>query len=160
MQEHDIESLRQLRAVYTDRIDRFRSPEAERSFREYAAAVTSSQPRDDVRIQSSRRSEQAERYTDMILEWERRIDEKCGELEKIVSRIDQAIREHEKYLTYSKALRFIFALQNPLTIFGESGLSFNNKPDPRPDSSKMRCPVWLPKFRERDCTTVQFCTDA
>ena len=109
MQEHDIESLRHLRAVYTDRIDRFRSPEAERSFREYAAAVTSSQPRDDVRIQSSRRSEQAERYTDMILEWERRIDEKCGELEKIVKRIDMAILEHEKYLTYSKALRFIFA---------------------------------------------------
>ncbi len=109
MQEHDIESLRQLRAVYTDRIDRFRSPEAERSFREYAAAVTSSQPRDDVRIQSSRRSEQAERYTDMILEWERRIDEKCGELEKIVKRIDEAIAQQEKYLTYSKALRFIFA---------------------------------------------------
>lgn len=109
MQEHDIESLRQLRAVYTDRIDRFRSPEAERSFREYAAAVTSSQPRDDVRIQSSRKSEQAERYVDMLLEWERRIDEKCGELEKIVSRIDMAILEHEKYLTYSKALRWIFA---------------------------------------------------
>ena len=109
MQEHDIESLYQLRAVYTDRIDRFRSPEAERSFREYAAAVTSSQPRDDVRIQSSRRSEQAERYTDMILEWERRIDGKCRELEAIVSRIDRAIEEHEKYLTYSKALRFIFA---------------------------------------------------
>jgi len=109
MQEHDIESLRHLREVYTDRIDRFRSPEAERSFREYASAVTASQPRDDVRIQSSRRSEQAERYTDMILEWERRIDEKCGELEKIVKRIDMAILEHEKYLTYSKALRFIFA---------------------------------------------------
>lgn len=108
MQDHDIESLNHLRAVYTDRIDRFRSPQAERSFREYASAVTSSQPRDDVRIQSSRRSEQAERYVDMILEWERRIDEKCGDLEKIVSRIDQAIREHEKYLTYSKALRWIF----------------------------------------------------
>lgn len=105
---NDIESLYQLRAVYTDRIDRFRSPEAERSFREYASAVTASQPRDDVRIQSSRKSEQAERYVDMILEWERRIDEKCGELEKIVSRIDRAIDEHEKYLTYSKALRFIF----------------------------------------------------
>ena len=109
MQEHDIESLRQLRAVYTDRIDRFRSPEAERSFREYASAVTASQPRDDVRVQSSRKSEQAERYVDMLLEWERRIDEKCGELEKIVSRIDMAILEHEKYLTYSKALRWIFA---------------------------------------------------
>ena len=106
---NDIESLYQLRAVYTDRINRFRSPEAERSFREYAAAVTSSQPRDDVRIQSSRRSEQAERYTDMILEWERRIDEKCGELEKIVKRIDEAIAQHEKFLTFSKALRFIFA---------------------------------------------------
>jgi len=106
---NDIESLYQLRAVYTDRIDRFRSPDAERSFREYASAVTASQPRDDVRIQSSRRSEQAERYVDMVLEWERRIDEKCRELEKIVSRIDMAILEHEKYLTYSKALRFIFA---------------------------------------------------
>ena len=109
MQEHDIESLRHLRAVYTDRIDRFSSRDAERSFREYASAVTASQPRDEVRIQSRRRSEQAERYTDMILEWERRIDEKCGELEKIVKRIDMAILEHEKYLTYSKALRFIFA---------------------------------------------------
>ena len=108
MQEHDIESLYQLRAVYTDRIDRFRSPDAERSFREYASAVTASQPRDDVRVQSSRRSEQAERYVDMILEWERRIDEKCGELEKIVKRIDEAIAQHEKYLTYSKALRWIF----------------------------------------------------
>ena len=106
---NDIESLYQLRAVYTDRIDRFRSPDAERSFREYAAAVTSSQPREDVRIQSSRKIEQAERYVDMVLEWERRIDEKCRELEKIVSRIDMAILEHEKYLTYSKALRFIFA---------------------------------------------------
>ena len=109
MQEHDIESLYQLRAVYIDRIDRFRSPQAERSFREYAAAVTASPPGDDVRIQSSRKSEQAERYVDMLLEWERRIDEKCGELEKIVKRIDEAIAQHEKYLTYSKALRFIFA---------------------------------------------------
>ena len=40
MQDHDIESLNHLRAVYTDRIDRFRSPQAERSFREYASAVT------------------------------------------------------------------------------------------------------------------------
>jgi hypothetical protein len=108
MQEHDIESLNHLRAVYTDRIDRFRSPEAERSFREYAAAVTAPCPGE--RVQSSRRSEHAERYVDMLLEWERRIDEKCGELEAIVSRIDQAISEHEKYLTYSKALRFIFAV--------------------------------------------------
>jgi len=108
MQERDIKSLLHLRAVYTDKIDRFRSPEAEKSFREYAASVTASQPRDDVRIQSSRRSEQAERYVDMILEWERRIDEKCGELEAVVSRIDQAIAEHEKYLTYSRALRWIF----------------------------------------------------
>ena len=109
IQANDIEFLNHLRAVYTDRIDRFRSPEAERSFREYASAVTASQPRDDVRVQSSRRSEQAERYVDMLLEWERRIDEKCGELEKIVKRIDEAIAQHEKYLTYSKALRFIFA---------------------------------------------------
>ena len=108
MQGHDIESLYQLRAVYTDRIDRFRSPQAERSFREYAASVTAPCPGE--RVQSSRRSEHAERYVDMLLEWERRIDEKCGELEAIVSRIDQAISEHEKYLTYSKALRFIFAV--------------------------------------------------
>ena len=109
MQEHDIESLRQLRAVYTDRIDRFRSPEAERSFREYAAAVTASQPRDDVRIQSSRKSEQAERYVDLILQWEHERDYRVEAWEKIVSRIDMAILEHEKYLTYSKALRWIFA---------------------------------------------------
>lgn len=108
MHADDIKSLYQLREVYSDKIDRFLSPEAEKSFREYARAVTASQPRDDVRIQSSRRSEQAERYVDMILEWERRIDEKVGELEAVVSRIDQAIRDHEKFLTYSKALRWIF----------------------------------------------------
>ena len=108
MHADDVKSLYQLREVYSDKIDRFRSPEAERSFREYAASVTASQPRDDVRIQSSQRSEQAERYVDMILEWERRIDEKVGELEAVVSRIDQAIRDHEKFLTYSKALRWIF----------------------------------------------------
>ena len=109
MQEHDIESLRQLRAVYTDRIDRFRSPDAERSFREYAAAVTASQPRDDVRIQSSRKSEQAERYVDLILQWEHERDYRVEAWEKIVKRIDEAIAQQEKYLTYSKALRFIFA---------------------------------------------------
>ena len=108
MQDHDIESLYQLRAVYSDRIDIFRSPEAERSFREYAAAVTAPE-RGGERIQATRQTEHQERYVDMLLEWERRIDEKCGELEKIVSRIDRAIDEHEKYLTYSKALRFIFA---------------------------------------------------
>lgn len=108
MQEHDIESLYRLRAVYTDRIDRFRSPQAERSFREYASAVTASQPRDDVRVQSSRRSEQAERYVDLILQWEHERDYRVEAWEKIVSRIDRAIEEHEKYLTYSKALRWIF----------------------------------------------------
>lgn len=107
MQEHDIESLYQLRAVYTDRIDRFRSPEAERSFREYAAAVTAPCPGE--RVQSSRTSEHAERLTDMILEFEQERDRRVKEWEKIVSRIDQAIDEQEKYLTYSKALRFIFA---------------------------------------------------
>lgn len=108
MQEHDIESLYRLRAVYTDRIDRFRSPQAERSFREYASAVTASQPRDDIRVQSSRRSEQAERYVDLILQWEHERDYRVEAWEKIVSRIDRAIEEHEKYLTYSKALRWIF----------------------------------------------------
>ena len=106
---NDIESLNQLRAVYTDRIDRFRSPDAERSFREYASAVTASQPRDDVRVQSSRRSEQAERYTDMILEWEHERDYRVEAWEKIVKRIDEAIAQQEKFLTFSKALRFIFA---------------------------------------------------
>lgn len=107
MQDHDIESLNHLRAVYSGKIDRLMCPQAEISFREYAAAVTAPCPGE--RVQSSRKSEQAERYTDLLLEWERRIDEKCRELEAIVSRIDQAISEHEKYLTYSKALRFIFA---------------------------------------------------
>lgn len=109
MHADDIKSLYQLREVYSDKIDRFLSPEAERSFREYAAAVTASQPRDDVRIQSSRKSEQAERYVDLILQWEHERDYRVEAWEKIVKRIDEAIAQQEKYLTYSKALRFIFA---------------------------------------------------
>lgn len=109
MHADDIKSLYQIREVYTDRIDRFSSRDAERSFREYASAVTASQPRDDVRIQSSRKSEQAERYVDLILQWEHERDYRVEAWEKIVKRIDMAILEHEKYLTYSKALRFIFA---------------------------------------------------
>ena len=68
------------------------------------------------------------------------------------SRITKALEEAKKNLDE--------ALQNPLTIFGESGLSFNNNPDPPDDSSKMRCPVWRPTFRQRDCTPTQICTDA
>lgn len=106
MQDHDIESLNHLRAVYSGKIDRLMCPQAEISFREYAAAVTAPCPGE--RVQSSRTSEHAERLTDMILEFEQERDRRVKEWEKIVSRIDQAIDEQEKYLSYSKALRWIF----------------------------------------------------
>ena len=57
------------------------------------------------------------------------------------SRITKALEEAKKNLDE--------ALQNPLTVFGESGLSFNNKPDPRTTPQRWGVLFWLPKIRGR-----------
>ena len=108
----DIKSLEHLRGVHTERIARIMHPEAERSFREFAEAMTRGN-RDGEKVQATRKSEHAERFVDLLLEFDQERARRVAEWSRIVERIDKAIADHEQYLSFSRALRWIYDAPPP-----------------------------------------------
>ncbi|TDY60537.1 hypothetical protein C8D99_10886 [Aminivibrio pyruvatiphilus] len=102
----DVEFLESCRAVYQGKIDRFLCPECERAFREYAAAITA--PQFGERVQQSRTSEHAERFTDMVLEFEGERDRRVEGYQRLIDRIDDVLEGRAgEFLTGSAALRWV-----------------------------------------------------
>lgn len=112
MLPEDIRSLEHLREVHSEKIARIMHPEAERSFREFAEAMTRGN-RDGEKVQATRKSEHAERFVDLLLEFDQERARRVAEWSRIVERIDRAIAEHEQYLSFSRALRWIYDAPPP-----------------------------------------------
>ena len=112
MLPEDIKSLEHLREVHSEKIARIMHPEAERSFREFAEAMTRGN-RDGEKVQATRKSEHAERFVDLLLEFDQERARRVAEWSRIVERIDKAIADHEQYLTFSRALRWIYDAPPP-----------------------------------------------
>lgn len=102
----DVEFLEHCRAVYQDRIDRFLSPSCEQGFRAWAEVVTA--PQFGERVQQSRNTEHAERFTDMVLEFQGERDRRVEEYQKLVDRIDDVLEGRAgEFLTGSAALKWV-----------------------------------------------------
>jgi len=102
----DIEFLESCRATYQAKIERFTCPDFEKAFREYAEAITAPQPGE--RVQRSRTSEHAERFTDMVLRFEDERDRKVEEYQRLIDRIDDVLEGRAgEFLTGSAALRWV-----------------------------------------------------
>ena len=102
----DVEFLESCRATYQAKIERFTCPDFERAFREYAAAITA--PQFGERVQQSRTSEHAERFTDMVLDFEGERDRRIEEYKRLIDRIDDVLEGRAgEFLTGSAALRWV-----------------------------------------------------
>ena len=102
----DIEFLEHCRSVYQDKIDRFLSPSCEQGFRAWAEAMTAPQPGE--RVQRSRTSEHAERFTDMVLRFEDERDRRVEEYQRLIDRIDDVLEGRAgEFPTGSAALRWV-----------------------------------------------------
>ena len=108
----DIEFLEHCRSVYQDKIDRFLCPECEQAFREYAAAITA--PQTGERVQRSRTSEHAERFTDMVLRFEDERSRRVEEYQRLIDRIDDVLEGRAgEFPTGSAALRWVRNGESP-----------------------------------------------
>ncbi len=106
MSPSGIEFLEHCRSVYQGKIDRFLCPECERAFREYAAAITA--PQFGERVMQSRNSEHAERFTDMLLDFENERNRRVEEYQKLIARIDEVLEgQAGEFLTGSAALKWV-----------------------------------------------------
>lgn len=102
----DVEFLESCRSVYQAKIERFLCPECERAFREWAEAVTG--PQFGERVMQSRNSEHAERFTDLVLDFENERDRRVEEYQKLIARIDEVLEGRAgEFLTGSAALRWV-----------------------------------------------------
>ena len=106
MHPSDIGFLERCRSVYQGRIDGMTKPDFEKGFREYAAAITA--PRCGERVQRSRTSEHAERFTDMLLEFHGERDRRVEEYQRLIDRIDDVLEGRAgEFLTGSAALKWV-----------------------------------------------------
>ena len=106
MSPSGIEFLEHCRAVYQGKIERFLCPEFEKAFREYAESITA--PQFGERVMQSRSSEHAERFTDMVLEFEGERDRRIEEYQRLIDRIDDVLEGRAgEFLTGSAALRWV-----------------------------------------------------
>ncbi len=102
----DIEFLEHCRSIYQGKIDRMTDSDFEKAFREYAEAITA--PQFVERIMRSRGSEHAERFTDLVLEFQGERDRRVEEYQKLISRIDDVLEGRAgKFLTGCAALRWV-----------------------------------------------------
>lgn len=102
----DVEFLEHCRATYQGKIERFLCPEFEKAFREWAESITA--PQFEERVMQSRGSEHAERFTDMVLEFEGERDRRVEEYQRLVDRIDDVLEGRAgEFLTGSAALRWV-----------------------------------------------------
>lgn len=102
----DIEFLGHCRATYQAKIERFTCPNFERAFREYAEAITA--PQFGERVQQSRGSEHAERFTDMLLGFENERNRRVEEYQRLIARIDEVLEgQAGEFLTGSAALKWV-----------------------------------------------------
>lgn len=85
----DVEFLEHCRSVYQDRIDRFTCPDFEKAFRVWAEVVTAPQPGE--RVQRTRTSEHAERFTDLVLRFEDERDRRVEEYQRLIGRINAVL---------------------------------------------------------------------
>lgn len=106
MSPSGIEFLEHCRAVYQDRIDRFLSPSFEQGFRAWAEVVTA--PQSGEKVQRTRTSEHAERFTDMVLEFQGERDRRIEGYQRLIDRIDDVLEGRAgEFLTGSAALRWV-----------------------------------------------------
>jgi hypothetical protein len=102
----DIEFLEHCRATYQAKIERFTCPDFEKAFREYAEAITA--PQFGERVMQSRGSEHAERFTDMLLDFENERNRRVEEYQRLIARIDDVLEGRAgEFLTGSAALRWV-----------------------------------------------------
>lgn len=102
----DIEFLEHCRATYQAKIDRMTDSDFEKAFREYAEAITA--PQFGERVQRSRTSEHAERFTDMLLEFHGERDRRVEEYQRLIDRIDDVLEGRAgEFLTGSAALKWV-----------------------------------------------------
>ena len=102
----DIEFLEHCRSVYQDRIDRFLSPSCEQGFRAWAEVVTA--PQSGEKVQRSRGSEHAERFTDLVLRFEDERSRRVEEYQRLIDRIDDVLEGRAgEFLTGSAALKWV-----------------------------------------------------
>lgn len=102
----DIEFLEHCRATYQQKIERFTCPDFEKAFREYAEAITA--PQFGERVMRSRGSEHAERFTDMLLDFENERNRRVEEYQRLIARIDDVLEGRAgEFLTGSAALRWV-----------------------------------------------------
>ena len=102
----DVDFLESCRATYQAKIERFTCPDFERAFREYAEAITA--PRFGERVMQSRNSEHAERFTDLVLEFEGERDRRVEEYQRLIDRIDDVLKGRAgEFLTGSAALKWV-----------------------------------------------------
>lgn len=102
----DVDFLESCRATYQAKIERFTCPDFERAFREWAEAITA--PQFGERVMQSRGSEHAERFTDLLLDFENERDRRVEEYQKLISRIDRVLEgQAGEFLTGSAALKWV-----------------------------------------------------
>lgn len=102
----DVDFLEHCRATYQAKIERFTCPHFERAFREYAEAITA--PQFGERVMQSRGSEHAERFTDLVLDFENERDRRVEEYQKLIARIDRVLEgQAGEFLTGSAALKWV-----------------------------------------------------
>lgn len=115
----DVEFLEHCRTVYQGKIERFLCPEFQKAFREYAESITASQPGE--KVQRTRTSEHAERFTDMVLEFEGERDRRVARYQRLIDRIDDVLKGRAgEFLTGSAALKW---------VRDENSLPVQNRPD-------------------------------
>ncbi len=102
----DIEFLGHCRATYQAKIERFTCPDFEKAFREYAEAITA--PQFGERVMQSRNSEHAERFTDMLLDFEDERNRRVEEYQRLINRIDRVLEgQAGEFLTGGAALKWV-----------------------------------------------------
>jgi hypothetical protein len=102
----DVDFLESCRATYQAKIERFTCPYFEKAFREYAEAITA--PQFGERVMQSRGSEHAERFTDMVLEFQGERDRRIEEYQRLIDRIDDVLEGRAgEFLTGSAALKWV-----------------------------------------------------
>jgi O-acetyl-ADP-ribose deacetylase (regulator of RNase III) len=108
----DVEFLESCRATYQGKIERFLCHEFEKAFREWAEAVAA--PQFGERVQQSRNSEHAERFTDMVLDFEGERDRRIEEYRRLIDRIDDVLEGRAgEFMTGSAALRWVMNEKSP-----------------------------------------------
>jgi hypothetical protein len=102
----DVDFLESCRATYQAKIERFTCPYFEKAFREYAEAITA--PQFGERVMQSRGSEHAERFTDMLLDFENERNRRVEGYQRLIARIDEVLEgQAGEFLTGSAALKWV-----------------------------------------------------